>query len=292
MASFRIMSSTCPRSGQRDAAGDHADVAEGLREVAGELAGRRVDLLRQQAERARPCTERGVEVLGLVEAPLTNQIIHEPEAAQQEGALVAKYAVGRVVVAVPVEEAATRAEAVDDGPCRGHHAGVVGGHNVAQRQRQQAGVHPSTAEVLAQRLGVLIPRLLEDGRVDGRGRRAPLGNGSGEADPLGDGGGTVEGDLAQGRRVGEHAPFAPYLPDALVRLSPSALGGLSRSGQTAPQGGVELAAATDPLVCAVEYLAVNIVLTLFSRTIAPSHRCRIPVPGKLSVLVFHGTRTT
>ena len=38
MASFRIISSTRPRSGQRDAAGDHTDVAEGLGEIAGEIA--------------------------------------------------------------------------------------------------------------------------------------------------------------------------------------------------------------------------------------------------------------
>src|SRR5262245_27162878 len=119
MASFRIMPSTCPRSSQRDAAGDHADVAEGLREVTDELARRRVDLLRQQAERARPCTERRVEVLRLVEAPLTDEIYLQPEAAQQEGALVAGYAVGRVVMTVPVQEAAARGEAVDDGAGRG-----------------------------------------------------------------------------------------------------------------------------------------------------------------------------
>src|SRR5215831_5207503 len=113
MASFRIMSSTCSRPGQRDAAGDHADVAERLWEVADELARRRVDLLRQQAERARPCTERRVEVLRLVEAPLTDQIVHQPEAAQQEGGLVAWYAVGRVVVAVPVQEAAARKRRIE-----------------------------------------------------------------------------------------------------------------------------------------------------------------------------------
>src|SRR5262245_30739733 len=108
-----FMSSSCPRSGQCDAASDHADVAERLREVADKLARRRIDLLGQQAERACPRTERNVEVLRLVEAPLADQIIHEPEAAQQEGALVAGYAVGRVVVAVPVEKPATRAEAGD-----------------------------------------------------------------------------------------------------------------------------------------------------------------------------------
>src|SRR6516164_10375681 len=98
MASFRIISSTCLRSGQCDAAGDHADVAERLREVAGKPARRRVDLLGQQAERACPRTQRGIKVLRFVEAPLTDQVVYEPETAQQEGALVAAYAVRRVVV--------------------------------------------------------------------------------------------------------------------------------------------------------------------------------------------------
>src|SRR5262245_51930833 len=135
MASFRNMSSTCPRPGQCDAASDDADVAECLWEVAGELARRRIDLLGQQAERARACTERGVEVLRFIDASLADQIVHEPEAAQQEGALVAGYAIGRIVVPVAVEQTAARPEAVGDGPGGGHHAGVVGGYDVAKRQR-------------------------------------------------------------------------------------------------------------------------------------------------------------
>src|SRR5262245_10439466 len=127
MASLRIISSTCPRPGQRDAAGDHADVAERLREVTGELARRRIDLLGQQAEWARPCAERGVAVVRPGEPPLPDQVVHEPEAAQQEGALVARYAVGRIVVPIAVEEAAAGAEAFSNGPGRSHHAGVVGG---------------------------------------------------------------------------------------------------------------------------------------------------------------------
>src|SRR5262249_60987405 len=99
-------SPTGPRPGTGDAAGDHADVAEGLGEVAGKRARRRIDLLGQQAERACPRTERGVEVLRFVEAALTDQVVHEPEAAQQERALVAGDAVGRLVVPVAVEETA------------------------------------------------------------------------------------------------------------------------------------------------------------------------------------------
>jgi hypothetical protein len=69
-------------------------VAERLWEVARELARRRVDLLRQQAEWTCPGAERGV------------------------GALVTRYAVGRVVVPVAVEETAARAQAISDRPSR------------------------------------------------------------------------------------------------------------------------------------------------------------------------------
>src|SRR5215470_4047625 len=130
MASFRIISSTYPRSSQRDAAGDHADVAECLREVAGEVARRRVYLLGQQAERTRPRAKRGVEVLRLVDPALTDQVVHEPEAAQQEGALITGYAVGRVVVAVAVKKTAAGTKSVSNGPGRGHHARVVGGYDM------------------------------------------------------------------------------------------------------------------------------------------------------------------
>src|SRR5262249_1251165 len=146
--------------------------------------------------RACPRTERGVEVLRFVEASLTDQVVHEPETAQQERALVAGYAVGRLVVPVAVEETAACAEAFGDGLGRGHHAGVLGGADWAQWRRHQAAIHASTAEVFAQCLGVLIPRLLEDGGADGRGRRSPLGNWSGQSEPLGDRGGTVEGNVA------------------------------------------------------------------------------------------------
>src|SRR5262245_46963713 len=76
---------TCPRSGQSDAAGDHADVTERLREVASELARRRFDLLGQQTERASSRTERGVQVLRLVEAHQKDQVFDGTEAAIQEG---------------------------------------------------------------------------------------------------------------------------------------------------------------------------------------------------------------
>src|SRR5262245_55233441 len=85
----RILSPAHTRSLQGHAAGNHADVAEGLWEIADETAGGRVYLLRQQSERARPAAQRFIQAGRLVDPALFGQILHEPEAAQHEGAFIA-----------------------------------------------------------------------------------------------------------------------------------------------------------------------------------------------------------
>src|SRR5262249_61805389 len=52
----------------------------------------------------------------------------------------------------------------------------------------------------------------------------------------------------------------------------------------------ELAAAAGTLVRAVEYLAVDIVLALVGRAIAPTHRGGAPVPFELGILPLIGHR--
>src|SRR5262245_43299700 len=84
--------SECP--GKRDAGGDHPDVTERLRKVAEELARRGIDLLGQQPDGARPSTERGVELRGLVHLSLPGQVLDQPEAAEHERALLAGDSVG------------------------------------------------------------------------------------------------------------------------------------------------------------------------------------------------------
>src|SRR5262245_36143366 len=76
-----------------DACGDHPDVTERLGEVAGELSRGGIDLLGQQPERARPGTQRRVELRGLVELALAGQVLDQPEAAEEKRALVAGDAV-------------------------------------------------------------------------------------------------------------------------------------------------------------------------------------------------------
>src|SRR5262249_2016410 len=101
-----ITSKPLGRPCERDAGGDHADVAEGLGEVAGEVTGGGVDLLGQQSERARPGAQRRVDLRGLFELALARQILDEPEAAQHERAFVAGNAVRGLLVQVAVQKAA------------------------------------------------------------------------------------------------------------------------------------------------------------------------------------------
>src|SRR5262247_3548951 len=100
------------RSLQGHAAGDHADMAEGLRKIADETAGGRVDLLRQQSKLTRSTAQRFVQAGRLVEFALLGQILDEPEAAQDEGALVAGNSIRRLRVEITVEESIARGQSL------------------------------------------------------------------------------------------------------------------------------------------------------------------------------------
>src|SRR5262252_1978845 len=138
--------------------------------------------------------------------------------------------------------------------------------------------------MLAQRLGVLVPGLVQDGLPQLVGGRPPGRDRSWQVEPLADGRGPVQGHLAHSRGIGENPALAAYLPDALVRLPPGLPGHVGQLGQRRPQRRIELPAAVGPLVRAVEYLAVDIVLALVGRAVAPSHRGGTPVAFELGIL--------
>src|SRR5262249_60158085 len=98
------------RSGQGHPAGDHSDVAERLREVADEVSRRWIDLLGQQPDGAGPPTQRGVELCSLVDPALLREVLHEPEAAEQERAFITCDPVRRLLGHVPVHQTIYSAE--------------------------------------------------------------------------------------------------------------------------------------------------------------------------------------
>ena len=61
-------------------------MAERLGEIPQELPRVRVDLFRQQPQRIGAAAEGLVELMGLVHASLPGQVVHQPEAAEQERA--------------------------------------------------------------------------------------------------------------------------------------------------------------------------------------------------------------
>src|SRR5712692_11786215 len=92
----------CPRSRRRgrprcsfrsQAAGngraDQADVAEALRKVAEELVGRRIDLLREEADVVNAADEVVHKDTGFVGAADPRERFGEPERANEERALLA-----------------------------------------------------------------------------------------------------------------------------------------------------------------------------------------------------------
>ncbi len=162
------------------------------------------------------------EVLGPVETALQDQVVHQPETAEQEGALVAGQAVGRAVVQVPVEQAVTGGQAFGDGGGGGHHA-ADGGPGRPAAAAARAGWRPGRRRRRGARSGTAPSRPRTESRMRPRsfsGGGAPRGDRPGQAQPPADRARPVQGHLAHRGRVGEGAAFAAHLPDALVRLPP------------------------------------------------------------------------
>jgi hypothetical protein len=128
---------------------------------------------------------------------------------------------GRLVVAIAVEQPVAGRQAIHNRAGRHDHFGMVGRDDTAQRERQEARIHAvATVEVLRQGFRILVPGPGEDG-VTKIGRLGPPArDGSGETDPVGDGRCPVQRHLAHRCRVGEYPAATAYLPDALVRLPP------------------------------------------------------------------------
>src|SRR5262245_37854686 len=142
--------------------------------------------------------------------------------------------------------------------------------------------------MLAEGLGILVPAP-EHGLAQLVSGAPPRRHRAGEAQLLGEAGGAVQRHLAQPRRVREDPALAADLPDALVGKAPGVHGKVRQAREPGPEVLVEPSASADPLVRAVEHLAVDVVLALVGGAVSPAHRGRAPVALQLAVdaLVWH-----
>ena len=95
----------------------------------------------------RSAKSRSNSSLRLLELPEQDEVVDEPEGAEEERALAGRQAVDRLrllVVAIAVDEAVLR-QLAPDRLERAAHAGVAGGQEADQRDRQQARVDPLRA---------------------------------------------------------------------------------------------------------------------------------------------------
>src|SRR5262249_55164915 len=70
-----------------------------------------------------------------------------------------------------------------------------------------------------------------------------------------------------------------------------ATGSLGQCAQAVPQGRLKPPTGLDPLVRAVQHLAIDVMLTLVGRAVAPSHRSRAAITLEFPVLEFLRYRT-
>src|SRR5262245_49237259 len=92
--------------------------------------------------------------------------------------------------------------------------------------------------------------------------------------------------MAHSGGVGENTAFTAYVPAPLIRLSPGIGSSVGQPFQARPELRLKTAAASYPLVGAVQHLAVDVVLALIGGTVAPARRTGSPVAFELTVLAF------
>jgi hypothetical protein len=96
----------------------------------------------------------------------------------------------------------------------------------------------------------------------------PLRNRPGKVQQFCDARSAVQRHLAQPRRLREHPALAAHLPDALIGKAPGIHRQVGQGSQPRPEVLVETTASADPLVGAVQHLAVDVVLSLIGGAIA------------------------
>ena len=262
---------------------DQPEVRERLREVAERLAAR-ADLLRVEPEVVGVAEHLLEHEARLVQLARAREALDVPEAAERERPLAAGQAVVGGLLGVVAEHEAVAHELVADRVQRREHARVARRDHQDEREDQHARVEHVAVGVLVEGLARLRPAVRHDPLVGGVAGIAP-GARVGRQSALGlDADRAVERDPGHDPRVGEVAPAAAHLPDALVGLIPVLGEPVEDRAQLDPERVRERHAPALGEVDGVDDLAVDVQLELVRRAVADAHGPRVAVAGEVREL--------
>src|SRR5215467_3004660 len=143
-------------------------------------------------------------------------------------------------------------------------------NNATERKTQQTGVKVAAANVFRKRLDFGIPCVFEDRVRNLFGFFSPRGDISGKAEKRCDPGATIQGDLAQSRRICEMTRGRADFPDPVVGVVTGVSGSSDELSQTLPQARFDRSVRFAPLISTIENLSIHIMLDLFHCGIPPS----------------------
>src|SRR5829696_8377610 len=251
---------------------DEGDVGERLGEVAELAAGRRVELLSQQADVVAEGEEALEDGQRLLTPAHQGQVVGQPEGAGQERPLAGRQPVHRLrpLGRVAVDEAVDHQLALD-GRHRGLDPRVAGGQEPDQRDLEQAGVQVVGPVELDEGVALGVVALPAHLVVELAADRPPAVDRALVAAQLDRLDGPVERHPGHHLGVGEVPPGPADLPDALVRLAPLRLQELEQGLLEVPGRLVALQADVSAKVQGVHHLAVDVELKLVHGRVADPH---------------------
>ncbi len=239
-------------------------------------------MLGEESEMVRRSLQAQKQNLRFVEPPLPDQIVHEPESAQQEGSLVA----GKPVVAAIAVNEPSFVEFPADRRDGAHHARVVVGEKIVEWQQETAGIERFRVVVLDEGLFLVAPALFQDLFADGIAGLFPQIAVGGKAVAPGDGQAPVERDPAHHLGIDEVIRAAADFPDPRILLPPDLDHGLAHGAQKRPHLHADFADVVRQAQRRVHELAVDVELQLVVGAVADAHRARLLVALEVTELLL------
>src|SRR5262245_59871849 len=213
---------------------DQPDVRERLRKVAQESPRARIVLLGQKADVVADVAKALEECARLGLLALQREIVGQPEAAREKGALTRGQPVELGDGLVSRHEAIGR-EATADGLDGSEHARILRRKESDERNHQEARVEQLRAVVLQEGAELPIEPVLAHVRVDRGADVSPALDGAVEPEALHRFDGTIERDPRHHLRVRERPARTANLPDALIGFLPRGLDEFDQRGLEAPR---------------------------------------------------------